>query len=100
MSHEDLIDRAVRWLYGTKNCNVVLAENASCAEIPDAIGWGTSWKAHGSIVVECKTSLSDFHADKKKYLEYKHPEHGFTYSAKRLNRKEIAEVGYIPLSAV
>ena len=64
--HNDLVERAVRWLYGTKRCNIVLSGHASCREIPDAVGWCTSYKSSGSILVECKTSMSDFHADKRK----------------------------------
>jgi hypothetical protein len=66
VSHQALCDAAVRWLYGTMNCNVALSGIASTREIPDAIGWSTSWKHRGSILVECKRSLSDFHANKRK----------------------------------
>lgn len=95
MTHVELVERAVRWLWGTKRCNVVLSENASCSEVPDAIGWSTAGSWRGSIVVECKTSLSDFHADKKKYGEYHHPEHGYRYPAKRISAKEAAELNYV-----
>jgi hypothetical protein len=64
--HHELCRIAARWLSGTMRCNVVLAGVASCREIPDAIGWSTSWKHHGSIVVECKNSMSDFHRDRRK----------------------------------
>ena len=63
MTHEDLRKRAVRWLTTTKRCGVVISEMVSaCSEIPDAIGW----KYSRSIVVECKTSRSDWRADKDK----------------------------------
>lgn len=63
-THQDLVDRAVRWL--NSRCNVVLSGIASTAEVPDAIGWST-WRPHrGSVVIECKTSLADFHRDKRK----------------------------------
>ena len=68
-THAELCHRAVRWLYGTRRCNVALSGIASTREIPDAIGWSTGWRFPGSIVIECKTSLSDFHRDKRK----KHP---------------------------
>ena len=43
-----------------------LIANASCLEIPDAIGWSNSYRVHGSIVVECKVSVEDFLRDKRK----------------------------------
>lgn len=66
MSHDLLVEKAVRWLSGTMRCRVVLSGLASCREVPDAIGWSHRWKYQGSIVIECKTSLSDFHRDRKK----------------------------------
>jgi hypothetical protein len=57
MTHGELVKRAVRWLTSTQRCGVVLAEISTVAhENPDAIGW----QAHKSILVECKTSRSDF----------------------------------------
>lgn len=85
-THSQLVERAVRWLYGTKKCNVVLSGIASCSEVPDAIGWSNSYKIHGSIVVECKTSVSDLHRDKKKAVAFKHPD-GYTISAKHYFHK-------------
>jgi hypothetical protein len=75
MSHDDLCRRAKRWLRGTRQCNPVLSNCASVREIPDAIGWSSSYKWYGSTVVECKTSVSDFYADKKKRFAWKHVEH-------------------------
>ena len=70
--HHALCDTAAGWLSGTMRCNVVLAGITASQEHPDAIGWSTSWKHHGSIVVECKTSLSDFRRDqKKRYRRFK-----------------------------
>ena len=64
-SHEQLVERAGRWLRGTMRCNVVLLEPGygSVGEIPDAIGWTSDGV---SIVVECKASRSDFLADRNK----------------------------------
>lgn len=64
MSHDELVERAVRWLSGSQRCLVVLREFSWWGgEEPDAMGW----KANGSsILVECKASRSDFHADKRK----------------------------------
>lgn len=63
MTHEDLRKRAVRWLTTTKRCTVVLSEIVTCAgEAPDAIGW----RYGESILVECKVSRADFHANAQK----------------------------------
>jgi hypothetical protein len=48
-------------------CKIVLGGVASCREVPDAIGWSNSWRGgYGSIVVECRRSMSDFYRDRKK----------------------------------
>ena len=59
---------------GTKNllhCRVVLSELVAytrSGETPDAIGW-----VHNqAILVECKTSRSDFYAERKKRARNKH----------------------------
>lgn len=68
--HDRLVERAERWLRGTKRCGVVLAERSFSgeSEIPDVIGFQVAMGGvgHGSIVVECKTSRSDFFRDHKK----------------------------------
>ena len=62
MTHSELVARAVRWLKGSMQCSVVLAEVQGIGrEIPDAIGW--SYGGRASILVECKTSKSDLVAD-------------------------------------
>lgn len=61
--HEFLRKCAVRWLIGHKKCSVVLSELSSSAfEVPDAVGW----KYGQSILVECKVSRSDLHANQFK----------------------------------
>lgn len=67
-THQQLVDIAARWLGNTVGCDAVLAElvlnsYSTSREIPDAVGWkfGSS-----SILIECKTSRSDFHADREK----------------------------------
>lgn len=63
VSHDELVEVAKRWLAKSVGCGVVVTEMTSAtSETPDAIGW------HGktSILIECKTSRADFHADKKK----------------------------------
>ena len=64
MTHFRLVDEAVRWLRSKYRCGIVLSEQ-SCAsgETPDAIGW--KGRDH-SVVIECKISRSDFHADAQK----------------------------------
>jgi hypothetical protein len=74
MTHGQLCEAATRWLTGTMRCNIALSGIASTAEIPDAIGWSTSGKNYGSLVVECKMSLSDFRVNKKKYERWIPPE--------------------------
>ena len=65
MTHDDLVKRAEKWLKN-QGCNVVFRDDFNppvyTGEQPDAIGW-----MYGiSVLIECKTSRSDFHADKKK----------------------------------
>ncbi|WP_212749146.1 hypothetical protein [Marinobacter shengliensis] len=63
--HDELVDRACRWLKGTCGCSVSVGELRAftgSGETPDAIGW----RAEYSILVECKTSRADFFADLKK----------------------------------
>jgi len=65
MTHPELVERAGRWLKNTLNCRVVLSELVAYTgngEIPDSIGWVNG----RCILVECKTSRSDFFADLKK----------------------------------
>ena len=67
--HHALCDVAERWLRNAMGCKIVLGGVASCREIPDAIGWSHSYRGgYGSIVVECKRSMSDFYRDRKKNL--------------------------------
>lgn len=64
MDHKQLVARAKDWLLSAGSCNPVFTEKGSSKsnEMPDAIGWNSK----GSIIVECKVSLADFRADKKK----------------------------------
>ena len=65
MTHSELINRAEKWLRGSLDCRVVLTEFKAytySGETPDAIGW----KESHCILVEVKTSKSDFMADQKK----------------------------------
>lgn len=67
-THRQLVEIAAKYLAGSVGCDAVLAElalvhSATSHEIPDAVGWkfGSS-----SILIECKISRSDFHADREK----------------------------------
>lgn len=61
MTHLRLVEGAVRWLRSKYRCGIVLSEQScSSGETPDAIGW--KGRNH-SVVIECKVSRSDFHAD-------------------------------------
>lgn len=65
MTHDELCLRAEKWLK-SQNCGVVFHDRfqpyTPTGEQPDAIGFRDGL----SIMVECKTSRADFHADKKK----------------------------------
>lgn len=62
-AHKAMCARAIRWLRNSMGCAVAVSEVVTTvAEIPDAIGW--NW-GH-SILIECKTSRSDFLRDKHK----------------------------------
>lgn len=65
LSHSALCERARRWLTGTARCPIALVEFvALLPEIPDAIGFRESGR--DSVLIECKTSRSDFIRDAKK----------------------------------
>lgn len=65
-THEDLVEIAARWLQNHHRCGLVITEMGSgCAECPDAIGWVSGGMSH---LVECKTSRSDFLADRDKWF--------------------------------
>jgi hypothetical protein len=64
ITHDALVEKAVRWLRNRRGCTAVFAELHNYGgEIPDAIGWRPEGR---SILVEAKTSRSDFHADQAK----------------------------------
>jgi len=73
--HDELIEIGRKWLiksyaaqadYGHYGCGVVLTELCAATrygEQPDILGYSTKT----TILIECKTSLSDFRADKNKF---------------------------------
>ena len=75
MTHDELVQRARRWLRNSASCLWVLQERKAgfCyPETIDAIGWS---RRGFSILVECKTSLNDFTRDKRKSFRH-YPETG------------------------
>ena len=73
VTHGYLVERAARWLRNSRRCGVVITHQfAILSEVPDALGWQTS--GH-SILVECKTSCSDFRRDLKKPMR-RRPDEG------------------------
>lgn len=64
MTHAELVARAAAWLRA-KGCKIVFTELVTLTgETPDAIGWRDSGGT--SFLIECKTSRSDFHAERNK----------------------------------
>ena len=61
MTHDELVTLAMRWL-ALHRYRVILAEPGYKDERPDAIGF----KSGFSLMVECKSTRSDFLADKHK----------------------------------
>lgn len=96
MTHAELCEHARRWLSGTMRCDPVFSNCASCSEVPDAIGWSSRWKSYGSIVIECKTSHTDFLKDKRKAIAYRHPDRpGDTHGGRRIARAVALREGYV-----
>lgn len=63
-SHHDLVKISAKWVKNVLKFPVVVTElkcNGS-REIPDVL----AFRAHSSLIVECKTSMSDFRKDFKK----------------------------------
>ena len=67
MTHDELTERAKRWLAGRMRCRCVLIEAWTEREIADAIGWTRHRDYPGSHLVEVKTSASDFCRDQRKH---------------------------------
>jgi len=60
MTHDDLVQRAAKWL---KRDHCIVVTELTDYESADAIGY----RANGlSTLIECKTSVSDFRADSNK----------------------------------
>jgi hypothetical protein len=95
MTHNQLVEKAVRWLRSYR-CGVVLSEQACASgEMPDAIGWK---QACHSVLVECKITRADFLADRAKPFRQK-PEIGvgnerFYLTLPALAKREELPVGW------
>ncbi len=64
ITHKELVESAYKWILNNGSCGVAFKEfHTSNREHPDVIGFG-SW-GH-SVLIECKSSRSDFLSDKKK----------------------------------
>lgn len=64
LTHTSLVASARRWVVNYGGCSLAFCEMVCAAEVPDVIGFGQwGWR---SVVIECKTSRSDFYADRKK----------------------------------
>ena len=93
MTHLRLVDEAVRWLRSKYRCGIVLSEQScSSGETPDAIGWK---RRNYSVVVECKVSRSDFHADALKPWRVD-PQHALGCERFYLAPAEIISVDELP----
>lgn len=100
ITHKELVDLGRDWLirpfaacapYGHSGCGVVLTEITTAAlEQPDVLGFS----GRLSILIECKTSRSDFNADKNKSFR-QDPEVGVG-----AQRWYLAPKGIIPIDAL
>lgn len=64
LTHKQLVDVAYRWVLKNGSCGVAFKELVTTSsEIPDVIAFGSG---DHSILIECKTSRSDFFADRHK----------------------------------
>jgi len=65
ITHSELVEIGYEWLLRYVKCGFALKELSTYApETPDVVGW----KNNDSILIECKTSRADFHADRKKFF--------------------------------
>lgn len=62
MTHKDLVEIAKKWAYG-RHAVVFSERSDGSGELPDIMAFSYRW----STMIECKASLADFHADKRKF---------------------------------
>lgn len=97
MTHDELVEIGRRWAF--QRSPIVLTELASGAyEIPDVLAFDAkleTGKWARSLVIECKTSRSDFLADRKKlFREY--PDRGMGQHRMFLAPKGLLDPGELP----
>ncbi len=64
LTHKMLVESAYKWALKSGKCGFAFKELVTYSpETADVIGFGSSMH---SVLIECKASRSDFHADKKK----------------------------------
>lgn len=91
MTHAELVVIAERWLRNTRRCHVVLTEHhGGTLEIPDAIGFQCGWP----VQIECKASLADFRADRKKPC--RRPEYALASERWYLAPKGLVPIAELP----
>jgi len=102
ISHKMLARKAAGWLKQHERCTIVAIElKTNAGEEPDALGFSSA--GGFSALVECKTSRSDFHADKKKYYR-RYPESGmgskrfFMAPKGLLKKEEVGQWGLVEVS--
>lgn len=103
-NHRELCEIAYKWMFRCKSqrgpgCVLALVETKSgfTGEVPDVIGWRVAYgkpSAFDCVVVEVKTSLSDFLADAKK------PHRIDPSSGMGVYRYYFAPAGVIPLESL
>jgi hypothetical protein len=69
ITHKQAVQRMALWLRNSRGCAVVVTERSVTAvsEQPDVIGWQSNGL---SVLIECKISRADFHADRNKYFRH------------------------------
>lgn len=92
MTHDELVQYAIRWLK-MQNHRVIISEKKGLnVESPDAIGFKYGDQ---STLVECKTGRSDFLADKNKPFRIR-PEKGMGLIRYYISPPEVITVEDLP----
>ena len=93
MTHDELVDRAGRWLLNTKRCKWAATHRQpwSTSEHPDAIGW---FPDGSSVVIECKVSEVDLRADR--YKSWRKTSKGMGFYRYYMTTADITEAVLIP----
>lgn len=95
-THRELVEIAYRWVLNNTSCGVAIKEVSAYSdsnEIPDVLAFGSG--GH-SILIECKTSRSDFFADRKKFFR-QFPEKGMGSQRFYLAPKGLIKIEELPV---